>query len=73
MKTMLLKGWIEAPIDLDDEVWDNLLRKINKVCAKHVNKFVTVNISELGERKNRPNVDDVLRGCRDNEHSALRA
>lgn len=51
MKSMMLMGRIEAPVDLDNEVWDELLRKINEAV-----KFsrLKITITELGNKDNRP-------------------
>ncbi len=56
MKTMMLMGRIESPVDLDNEVWDELLRKINE--AVKFNRL-KITIKELGNKENRPRPKEV--------------
>ena len=54
MKVLWLKGFVSSPIDLDDEVWDHLIDRINDKLSSLVRDPVKISITELGIRKNRP-------------------
>lgn len=54
MKVMMIKGWIESPIDLSDEAWDRIIDKLNNSFKSSIKEPMNFCISELGKRENRP-------------------
>jgi hypothetical protein len=54
MQSLMIRGHIDAPMNLDTEVWDRLIRRINEVAQKSVAEGIKITIEDFGNPINRP-------------------